>query len=140
MRIFKERNIKFGILFWLFFALPLGIFFYFVHERYQYQKYLFENGEIGYAKYRSNKAFSGNYSVYLEDGREILPFYARNLNELELNKEYQIIYVNLGNLIINAEHYPFNKSFIFKTIKSYSISLIVLVALAFYGALKLSRY
>jgi hypothetical protein len=137
---FKDRNLKFSVLFWLFLSVPIGISFYMIIEMYQYQKYLRQEGEVGYGTYRRVAAYPKTYAIFLEDGREILSVYTNKFKNLEPNKEYKLIYVSLGKLVVSVEFYPLDKFLIFRTIRSYSIGLLFLFAAAYFAALKFSKF
>jgi hypothetical protein len=136
---FKDRNLKFSVLFWLFLSIPFGISYYLIMDMYQYQKYLRSSGEVGYGTYRQVDALPKTYAIFLEDGREILSVYTKKFKNLVPNKEYKLIYVSLGKIVVSVEFYPLNKFLIFRSIRSYSIGLLFLIAAAYFAALKFSK-
>jgi len=139
MDFFKDRNLKFGVLLWLFLSIPFGISFYLINDMYQYQKYLLSEGELGFGTYRKVPSHPDSYALFLRDGREILSVYSKKIKNLELDKEYRLIYVSLGKLIVSVELYPFDKFFIFRSVRPYFIWLALMALAAFYAAGKLSK-
>jgi hypothetical protein len=106
-------------------------------DRYQYRAFLLREGVVGYGTFKQVPGSSEEYAIFLNDGREILSVYSKNLKDLKPGMQYQFIYVSLGKMVVSVEYYPLDSNFIFKDIWIYLIGIALLTLVAFFVLAKL---
>jgi hypothetical protein len=135
--ILRDKHLKFNVLIWLLFSIPLGISLYLIVDRYQYRAFLLREGVVGYGTFKQVPGSSEEYAIFLNDGREILSVYSKNLKDLKPGMQYQFIYVSLGKMVVSVEYYPLDRNFIFKDIWIYLVGIALLTLVAFFVLAKL---